>query len=44
MALVVAALCAQGESVIDKVELIERGYEKIEERLKSLGADIKRIA
>lgn len=44
MALVVAALCAQGESVIDKIELIERGYEKIEQRLKSLGADIERTA
>lgn len=42
MALVLAALCAKGESVIDKVDLIERGYENIEARLKSLGARIKR--
>jgi len=43
MALVVAALAAQGESIISKVEMIERGYEDIEKRLKSLGADIKRV-
>ena len=43
MALVAAALCASGESVLNNIEMIERGYEKIEERLKSLGANIKRI-
>lgn len=43
MALVIAALCAQGQSEIGNAELIERGYEDIESRLKSLGADIKRI-
>jgi UDP-N-acetylglucosamine 1-carboxyvinyltransferase len=43
MALVVAALGAQGESIISRVEMIERGYEEIEKRLKSLGADIKRV-
>lgn len=40
MALIVAALCAQGESEIGNVEIVERGYEKIEERLKLLGAKI----
>lgn len=44
MALLLAALAAQGESVIDKAEIIERGYEKIEERLSILGAKIERIA
>src|SRR3989344_1904269 len=43
MALVIAALAAQGKSVIDKAELIERGYENIAERLAALGAKIKRL-
>ncbi|OIP87670.1 UDP-N-acetylglucosamine 1-carboxyvinyltransferase [Candidatus Shapirobacteria bacterium CG2_30_35_20] len=38
-----AALTAQGKSTIEGVEFIERGYEKLAERLKSLGADIKYI-
>lgn len=42
MALILAALAAEGESVINNIELVERGYENIEERLKALGADIKR--
>ncbi|OGH42365.1 MAG: UDP-N-acetylglucosamine 1-carboxyvinyltransferase [Candidatus Levybacteria bacterium RIFCSPLOWO2_02_FULL_36_8b] len=42
--LVLAALCAFGESVIFGVEHLDRGYEKFEERLKSLGADIKRVS
>ncbi len=37
-----AALVAHGESVIEGVEEIDRGYEKIDERLKELGADIRR--
>ena len=40
--LIIAALLAKGQSVIEKVEQIDRGYEKIEERLRELGADIKR--
>lgn len=44
IALVMAALIAQGESVIENVYQIDRGYEKIEKRLQKLGADIKRIA
>jgi UDP-N-acetylglucosamine 1-carboxyvinyltransferase len=43
MALVVAALCADGESEIRNIEIVERGYEKIEERLKLLGAKIRRV-
>ncbi len=43
MALVVAALCAQGQSEIGSAELIERGYEDIEGRLKKVGADIKKV-
>lgn len=42
MALVIAALCAKGESVIENAEMIERGYERIDERLRQLGADITR--
>ena len=38
-----AALAAEGTSTINNVEFIERGYEKLAERLKSLGADIKYI-
>ena len=43
IALVIAALCAEGESVIDNAQMIDRGYERIDERLRSLGADIERI-
>ena len=43
IALVIASLIAQGESVIENIYQIDRGYEKVEERLKKLGADIKRI-
>lgn len=42
IALVIAALAADGKSYIDKAELIERGYENIVERLSALGAKIKR--
>ena len=42
-ALVVAALCAKGESVVEGVEYLERGYEDFELVLSSLGADIKKI-
>ncbi len=41
-ALLIAALSARGESVIHNIEQIDRGYEHIEERLKSLGAVIER--
>ncbi|OIO49667.1 MAG: UDP-N-acetylglucosamine 1-carboxyvinyltransferase [Parcubacteria group bacterium CG1_02_41_12] len=41
--LIIAALAAIGESVINEAEIIDRGYEKIDERLKALGADIERV-
>jgi UDP-N-acetylglucosamine 1-carboxyvinyltransferase len=41
--LVLAALVAAGESVIHGVEQVDRGYEKIEERLRALGARIERV-
>jgi len=44
MALVLAALAAKGKSVINQSELIERGYEDVRSKLKSLGADIEREA
>lgn len=43
MALLLAALVASGSSVINRAELIDRGYEGVVEKLSSLGADIKRI-
>lgn len=42
MALLCAALCAQGKSVIFNIGQIDRGYERIEERLQALGARIER--
>lgn len=43
MALLVAALCADGASQINNVGQIERGYERIDERLNALGASIQRV-
>jgi len=43
MAYLIAALCAKGKSTINNVYQIDRGYEKIEERLRKIGADIHRI-
>ncbi|MEO8215684.1 MAG: UDP-N-acetylglucosamine 1-carboxyvinyltransferase [Acidobacteriota bacterium] len=42
MALLLAALCAKGESIIHSIHQIDRGYERIEERLNPLGAVIRR--
>jgi UDP-N-acetylglucosamine 1-carboxyvinyltransferase len=42
--LVIAGLVATGETVIDRIYHIDRGYECIEEKLQSLGADIRRLA
>ncbi len=43
MAMVIAAMAAHGESVISNVYQIERGYENLVERLKSLGAHIEKV-
>lgn len=43
IALLIAALSAEGTSMISNIEQIDRGYENIEARLVALGADIKRI-
>jgi UDP-N-acetylglucosamine 1-carboxyvinyltransferase len=42
--LVLAALVAQGETLIDRVYHIDRGYERIEEKLSSVGARIRRVS
>jgi len=42
-ALLIAALSAEGKSTIQNIEQIDRGYQYIDERLRNLGADIKRI-
>jgi len=42
--LVVAGLMAQGKTTIGNINQIDRGYEKIEERLQKIGADIKRVS
>jgi UDP-N-acetylglucosamine 1-carboxyvinyltransferase len=41
--LVIAALVAEGETILDRVYHIDRGYERIEEKLRSVGAQIRRI-
>jgi UDP-N-acetylglucosamine 1-carboxyvinyltransferase len=43
IAMVIAALCAEGTSVIGDAHQIDKGYERIEERLRSLGASIERV-
>ena len=44
MALLIAALCARGQTTIYNIRQIDRGYEHIEERLAALGADIERLS
>ena len=43
MAMLVASLCAEGESTIGAVYQIDKGYERIDERLRALGARIERV-
>ncbi len=43
MALIIAGLCAEGETIIDNIYQIERGYENIVSRLKNIGAKIEKI-
>jgi UDP-N-acetylglucosamine 1-carboxyvinyltransferase len=42
-AIVLAALCAEGNSVVKNVHLIDRGYESLEKTLSTLGADVRRV-
>ena len=41
--LILAALKAEGESVVNRIYHVDRGYEKLELRLKAIGADIERV-
>ena len=41
--LILAGLCAEGETTVDRVYHIDRGYERIEEKLSYLGANIERL-
>jgi UDP-N-acetylglucosamine 1-carboxyvinyltransferase len=43
VALLIAALSAEGRSVIQNIEQIDRGYQNIDGRLRALGAEIKRV-
>jgi UDP-N-acetylglucosamine 1-carboxyvinyltransferase len=43
MAMLLAALCAEGQSTIHNIGQIERGYERIDERLRALGAELERL-
>lgn len=43
MALILAALAAEGQSTVEHAEIVERGHENIEERLSKLGAEIEKI-
>ena len=42
-ALVLAALAAEGETIVDRIYHIDRGYENIDKKLSSLGAMVERI-
>lgn len=44
VSLVIAGLVAQGETIVDRVYHIDRGYEQVEEKLRNLGAHIRRVA
>jgi UDP-N-acetylglucosamine 1-carboxyvinyltransferase len=43
MALVAAALAADGESTVQEIETVERGYSMLVEHLRALGADVHRV-
>lgn len=43
MSLVMAAACAEGESIIDRIYHIDRGYDDVENKLRNLGVNIQRI-
>ena len=43
VSIILAALTAKGTSIIDNIEMVERGYQNLEERLNKLGAELKRI-
>ncbi len=44
MSLVIAGLAAEGETIVRRVYLLDRGYERLEEKLQAVGADIERVS
>jgi len=44
MSLVLAGLVAKGETVVSRVYHLDRGYERLEEKLSAVGADIERVS
>jgi UDP-N-acetylglucosamine 1-carboxyvinyltransferase len=44
VSLVIAGLVAEGDTIVDRIYHIDRGYEQVEEKLQNLGANIRRIA
>ncbi len=44
MSLIIAGLAAQGETVVNRVYHLDRGYERLEEKLQAIGADIERVS
>ena len=44
MSLVIAALAAEGETQLQRIYHLDRGYERLEEKLAAVGADIERIS
>ena len=42
--LVLAGLAAEGDTLVDRIYHVDRGYERIEEKLRQLGAEIRRVA
>mgnify|MGYP000253541532 CR=1 FL=1 len=43
MSLIIAALAAEGETTVRRIYHLDRGYERLEEKLKLVGADIERV-
>jgi UDP-N-acetylglucosamine 1-carboxyvinyltransferase len=43
MAMIMAGLCAKGTTVINNIQQIDRGYERVDEKLRALGAHIERV-
>ncbi len=44
MSLIIAGLAAQGQTEVNRVYHLDRGYERLEEKLQAVGADIERIS
>jgi UDP-N-acetylglucosamine 1-carboxyvinyltransferase len=42
--LVIAGLVAEGETIVDRIYHLDRGYDRMEDKLRALGADIERIS